>query len=143
MKSAGWINRKYFGRFDLKRQDNSTFGSKESRAYLSKFAWYKIERHILVKRDASPDDPNLREYWLERIKAKAKDKTPSWQKLSNRQYGLCILCDESLFNDEVVQTHHIIKKSLGGKDTYANLALAHLVCHQQITALENLVEKSR
>jgi RNA-directed DNA polymerase len=134
-KSLKWIKRKYFGRFNLKRSDLYVFGSKENRSFILKFNWFPIERHVLVRGTSSPDDPNLREYWLDRNAAKAKDSTPSWQKLSKRQKGRCEWCGESLFNDEEIQTHHIIWKSRGGKDTYDNLRLVHLFCHQQIHAL--------
>jgi RNA-directed DNA polymerase len=134
-KSLQWIKRKYFGRFNLKRQDYLTFGSKEAKMYLLKFAWFPIERHVLVRGTASPDDSGLREYWLERSAAKARNSTPSWQRLSHRQNGRCVVCGESLFNDEEVQTHHVVWKSQGGQDTYANLRLVHLMCHQQIHAL--------
>jgi RNA-directed DNA polymerase len=103
--------------------------------HLLKFAWFPIERHVLVRGTASPDDSGLREYWLERSAAKARNSTPSWQRLSHRQNGRCVVCGESLFNDEEVQTHHVVWKSQGGQDTYANLRLVHLMCHQQIHAL--------
>ncbi|MEO1432849.1 MAG: HNH endonuclease signature motif containing protein [Cyanobacteria bacterium J06633_8] len=45
---------------------------------------------------------------------------------------MCPTCRESLFNGEELHVHHIIPKSKGGKDTYKNLQLVHLMCHQQI-----------
>ena len=86
----------------------------------------------MVRGTASPDDPRLEDYWMERQAAKAKDLTSSRQKLAMRQKGRCGECFESLFNDEEVHIHHRLSRSLGGKDNYSNLVLVHLLCHQQI-----------
>ena len=82
----------------------------------------------------SPDDPHLVDYWKKRQAAKARDLTFSKQKLAKRQKGRCLECFESLFNDEELQVHHKLARSLGGQSTYSNLALVHLLCHQQIHA---------
>ena len=105
-KSASWQRRKYWGRFNLDRQDFSTFGDKQTGAYLLKFSWFPVVRHTLVKGRASPDDPRLKDYWAKRQAAKAGDLTLSKQKLSKRQKGRCPQCFESLFNDEELQIHH-------------------------------------
>jgi RNA-directed DNA polymerase len=133
-KSKGWRQRKYWGRFNLERQDDWTFGDKQTGAYLLKFSWFPIERHTLVKGTASPDDPRLKDYWTKRQAAKGKDLTISKQKLAKRQKGRCPECGESLFNDEESQVHHLLARSRGGQHTYNNLALVHLLCHQHIHA---------
>ena len=48
------------------RQDRWVFGDRDSGTYLPKFAWTKIERHVLVQGAASPDDPALKGYWADR-----------------------------------------------------------------------------
>ena len=131
-KSVWWQRQRYFGRFNLDRLDCWTFGDKQTGGYVLKFAWFPIERHILVKGRASPDDPQLKEYWTKRQERQAKDLTISQQKLSKRQKGRCIQCFESLFNGEDLQVHRRLSPSQGGKDTYSNLALVHSFCHQQI-----------
>jgi len=133
-KSVGWQRRKYWGRFNLDRQDFSTFGDKQTGAYLLKFSWFPVVRHTLVKGRASPDDPCLKDYWTKRQAAKAGDLTFSKQKLSNRQKGRCPQCFESLFNDEELQIHHRITWSEASKPSYDNLVLVHAFCHQQIHA---------
>ena len=134
-KSKDWRQQRYWGRFHLDRRDNWVFGDKQTGAYLLKFSWFSIERHTLVKGRSSPDDPTLRDYWEKRQAAKAKDLTFSKQKLAKRQKGQCPECGESLFNDEELQVHHRLAKSQGGKDTYSNLVLVHLFCHQHIHAM--------
>jgi len=110
------------------------FGDKQTGAYLLKFRWFKIERHTLVRGTASPDDPALREYWAARYVARAKDLAPSYQKLARDQGYVCRECGDSLFNAEELHKHHKEPRALGGKDSYANLELTHLYCHQQIHA---------
>jgi RNA-directed DNA polymerase len=133
-KSKEWRHTKYWGKLNLDRNDHWVFGDKHTGAHLLKFSWFPIERHTLVKGRASPDDPALKDYWKERNGAKAKDLTPSKQKLARRQQGRCPSCRESLFNEEELQVHHRQPKKQGGKDTYSNLQLVHLFCHQQIHA---------
>ncbi len=117
-----------------KRQDPWVFGDKQTGGHLLKFSWFPIERHVLVKGTASPDDPRLKDYWMKRQARSAKDLTFPKQKLAKRQTGRCPACGESLFNDEELQVHHLLARSQGGKNNYGNLALVHLLCHQQIHA---------
>ena len=133
-KSVRWQRQRYFGRFNLDRLDSWTFGDKRTGGYVLKFEWFPIERHVLVKGRASPDDPQLKEYWVKRQEGQAKDLTFSKQKLSKRQKGRCVQCFESLFNGEDIQVHRRLSPSQGGKDAYSNLILVHHLCHQQIHA---------
>jgi RNA-directed DNA polymerase len=133
-KPKSWRQRKYWGRLNLERSDRWVFGDKSSGRYLLKFGWFPIERHVLVKGTASPDDPCLKDYWEQRQAAQAKDLSFSKQKLAKRQKGRCPECGESLFNDEELQVHHLLSRADGGKGNYSNLALVHLLCHQQIHA---------
>ena len=110
------------------------FGDKQTGGYLLKFSWFPIERHTLVKGRSSPDDSRLADYWEKRWAAKAKDLTFSKQKLAKRQKGRCPECGESLFNDEELQVHHLLAQAKGGKNSYSNLILVHLLCHQHIHA---------
>jgi len=133
-KSTDWRHRKYWGRFHLERLDPWVFGDKQTGGHLLKFSWFPIERHVLVKGRASPDDPSLKDYWMKRQAAQAKDLTFSKQKLAKRQHGRCPECGDSLFNEEELQVHHLLARSQGGTNSYSNLALVHLLCHQHIHA---------
>ena len=133
-KSTDWRHHKYWGRFQLDRLDPWVFGDKQTGGHLLKFSWFPIERHVLVKGRASPDDPSLKDYWTKRQAAQAKDLTFSKQKLAKRQRGRCPECGDSLFNEEELQVHHLLARSQGGTNSYSNLALVHLLCHQHIHA---------
>ena len=62
-KPAHWVFARYFGKFNKARQDRWVFGDRHSGAYLHRFAWTNIVRHQIVKHRASPDDPELADYW--------------------------------------------------------------------------------
>lgn len=138
-KNQEWKHSRYWGRLNLERRDRWVFGDKDSGIHLLKFSWFSIRRHTLVKGRASPDDPNLRDYWHQRQQVKTKDLVPSRQKLAQRQQGRCPVCGESLLNQEELQIHHKRPKSQGGNDSYSNLELIHLYCHQQLHASSGAV----
>lgn len=133
-KSDTWRKEKYFGRFNLNKKDNWVFGDQKSGIHLLKFSWFKIERHVLIPGLSSPDDPtpDTQKWFRENRKRESKNHKESWQKISKNQNFICPVCKESLFNGEDLHVHHIVPKSEGGRDTYKNLQLVHLMCHQQI-----------
>ncbi len=138
-KPKVWQQKKYWGKLNLSKIDYWVFGNKQTGDYLLKFRWFQTERRSMVKGSNSPDDPRLKSYWIKRAESKIKDLSPSRQKIARKQYGVCPLCRETLFNDEELHVHHKLPKSLGGKDTYSNLMLLHLYCHQQIHSKEELL----
>lgn len=140
-KPKKWQQCKYWGKFNLDRQDHWVFGDRQTGQHLLKYRWFPIERHILVKGTASPDDRTLKDYWQRRNAAKAKDLTPSRQKIAKRQQGICLECRETLFNDEELHVHHRIPKAKGGKSNYGNLVLVHAFCHQKIHAGEDVKDE--
>ena len=73
-KPKRWIVGRYFGKFNKFRNDHWVFGDRDSGAYLVKFSWTGIVRHVPVKGAASPDDPALASYWAER----RKKASPRW-----------------------------------------------------------------
>ena len=123
-KSTKWKREKYFR--------NGTFIDKQTGAYVLGFSGFRIERHVLVKGTSSPDDPDQREYWEKRSKVKAKDLRSSDQKVAKNQDYKCPICGEDLFNGEKLEKNHVIPKSEGGTDSYANLQWVHYLCHKQV-----------
>ena len=95
-KSRHWISNRYFGKFNRSRDDQWVFGVANSGAYLLKFSWTRIVRHELVPGTASPDDPDLAEYWARR----RQRSTPPLDSISlgllKTQHGRCPLCGEFL-----------------------------------------------
>jgi RNA-directed DNA polymerase len=131
-KSWTWLKRRYWGKLNPQRNDTWVFGDKHTGWYLLKFSWFSIERHVLVRAQASPDDPRLRDYWRRRNQAKAGRLDSRKRRLAQRQRGVCWHCGMSLFNDEELHIHHREPRRMGGADTESNLVLVHLYCHQQL-----------
>jgi len=130
-KPGYWRRSRYWGRLNAPRDDTWVFGDKQTGAYLLKFKWFPIRRHILVKGTASPDDPSPREYWRHRATATATELSRSDRTIARSQHDVCRTCGESLCNEEDLHRHHVEPKRDGGKDAYDNLVLEHLYCHQQ------------
>ncbi|GAB2829839.1 group II intron reverse transcriptase/maturase [Streptomyces daliensis] len=154
-KSSTWVVSRYLGRFNSTRRDRWVFGDRESGLYLFKFAWTRIDRHVMVKGRNSPDDPALTNYWATRRK---RGKLPStFDKMSitlaARQRGICPLCKQALISGaeyepdsphewaswfaasmKLLHKHHFIHRRDGGPDTRANLRLVHADCHRQYHA---------
>ena len=95
-KPKHWIVGRYFGKFNKFRNDRWVFGDRDSGAYLVKFSWTAIQRHVPVKGAASPDDPALAEYWAHR-RNKVKPPLDKYTlRLLTTQDGLCPLCGDHL-----------------------------------------------
>jgi RNA-directed DNA polymerase len=95
-KPKRWIAGRYFGKFSKFRNDRWVFGDRDSGAYMVRFSWTAIERHVPVKGAASPDDPALASYWAARRK-KVKPPLDGYTlRLLTRQDGLCPLCGDHL-----------------------------------------------
>ena len=127
-----WIARTYFGRHRVGRQHKWVFGNPKTGNHLPRLSWTPIRRHVMVRSDASPDDPDLRSYW-ERREAKKAELLPTWRQreLAKWQRGQCPICYDSLHNGEELHVHHVVPKSQGGEEAVSNLTLVHLYCHQQ------------
>ena len=135
-KNNGWKKDKYWGRFNLQRPKAKwVFGDKITGNYMMKFAWANIERHTLVSKRSSPDNPELKEYWNKRRvkndKNEAKILSKLNQKIAGKQGYKCPICGESIFNGEPIHRHHKIPKCQGGKDEVKNLTWLHLYCHHK------------
>lgn len=143
-KSHKWIAKKYFGRETGPSRDRWRFFAevnKDTRVFLIKFSSFKIRRHVGVKNLMCPDDPSKasRQYWEKRNANKQYRKWGGYEsrlRLSKKQYHICPICMETLYNEEELHVHHIKAKKAGGKDTYGNLVILHELCHRQIHSLK-------
>jgi RNA-directed DNA polymerase len=102
-KSRRWVTARYFGQFNPNRRDRWVYGDRDSGAYLHRYAWTKIVRHVPVTGRYSPDDPDLAQYWADRRrKRKPPQLAESLERALRTQHGRCPLCGESLlFTDHM------------------------------------------
>jgi RNA-directed DNA polymerase len=152
-KSRSWVATRYFGMFNKSRRDRWVFGDRETGAWLTKFAWTKIVRHVPVYAGSSPDDPALTEYWSERRhKRKLPPVDEHTAKLLRAQRGRCPACQEFLLHAEheprspreweqwfatvrrVLRKQHIVEHVDGQDRTHYRLLHAH--CHRRLTATD-------
>ena len=135
-KSERWKHNKYWGRLNLSRKDKWVFGDKQTGAYMLKFSWFNIDRHALISKRSSPDDPTLIEYWQKRNKKRNLSESEKFnklqQKIAKKQKYKCPVCGESIFNDEPLHLHHKIPRCKGGKDEIKNSIWLHQYCHHKI-----------
>ena len=107
-KPRGWVTARYFGAFNRGRQDRWVFGDRNTGAYLTKFSWTKIVRHVPVHGGASPDDPDLARYWADR--RRKREPPPADQhavRLWRAQDGCCPACGDPLLPAEPRTAHPI------------------------------------
>jgi RNA-directed DNA polymerase len=95
-KSKHWVVDRYFDQFNRSRGDRWVFGDRDSGAYLHRYSWTKIVRHQLVRGSASPDDPDLAEYWARRKQRSTPPLDRTSLSLIKTQHGCCPLCGELL-----------------------------------------------
>ena len=83
---------KAFGQFNKSRRDKWVFGDRDSGYYLLKHAWTSIVRHQMVPGKASPDDPDLAEYWARRRQRRNPPLDGISLGLLKAQRGRCRIC---------------------------------------------------
>ena len=152
-KAKRWIIARYFGAFNRSRRDRWVFGDRETGAYLVKFVWTKIVRHVLVKGGASPDDPTLAEYWAIR-RRRGRPPLPGIDlRLLLTQRGRCPYCGGLLLHadrepqspTEWEQWLTTIRKAIrrqaitterrpAAADEHATLHLIHTHCWRRLRA---------
>ena len=159
-KPKKWIVHRYFGRFNRFRNDRWVFGDRDhvlndrgDVAHLIKFSWTTIVRHQLVTGWASPDDPDLIDYWAAR-RRKVKPPLDSYNlRLLAKQDGRCPLCGDHLLSpDQPPQSPHewerwwlsIVKRAIaadylthhgrGGTPDGNRTRLIHTSCHRSLRA---------
>ena len=100
----------------------------------------RIQRHIKIKADANPYDPNWELYFEMRLHARMKNTLTDrmdLQLLWSRQSGICPMCEQPLLPEEAWERHHIIWRVMGGDNTLDNLKLLHANCHHQLHSIQS------
>lgn len=132
-KPKYWKKSKYWGNLNPQYPNyNWIFGDKATGTHIPKFCWTKIQRHCVTTYDYCPDNPNpeVQEFFANRNKKEANKLNKQKNSLAKRQNFTCPHCDQTLFNGEPYDVHHITPKSKGGNDRISNLVLLHKECHK-------------
>jgi RNA-directed DNA polymerase len=135
-KPTRWVVHRYFGRFNRFRNDRWVFGNRAgadergSVPHLIKFGWTPIVRHQMVTSTASPDDPDLTDYWAAR-RRRVKPPLDSYNlRLLTRQDGRCPLCRDHLLTADQPQSPGDWERWWQGVARRA-IAAEHLVHHDE------------
>jgi RNA-directed DNA polymerase len=152
-KSKRWVIARYFGKFNPTRQDKWIFGSRETGFYLRKFAWTPIVRHRMVAGTASPDDPDLSEYWAQRRRRSRPPVGATMLRLLRVQQGRCPLCRGLLLHADrdpqspreweqwltatrkAIRKHAVTVWGAGTPDERAATRLIHAHCRRRATGV--------
>ncbi len=137
-KPTTWVKSKYFHNIGTRKWVFAYKG--ENRRGESK--WIElfnvpstpIVRHVKVRGNASPDNPDQREYWEIRNQKLGKNhwaKGSKYYQVAINQQWKCPICGEYLLNGEELETHHIVPVKDGGMDDTHNLIHLHKACHKQ------------
>ena len=99
-----------------------------------------IRRHVKIKADANPFDPEWESYFEQReTNAMKKAQKGRVKSLWLRQEGKCPICHQMiLVEEEKWAIHHVHPKSLGGSNTLDNLRLLHGNCHRLVHSKHQL-----
>ncbi len=134
-KSMDWIQKKYF---TTKGGDHWVFYGRDEKGQekpVIKISKIPIQRHVKVRGNANPYDPEMEVYFEERLAKKWKTGHHGKRKLLGlwkQQEGKCPQCGQAISLEERTHTHHIIYRVMGGPDTQDNLLLLHPECHRQL-----------
>lgn len=137
-KGRRWIAKRYFkirGKGWEFACDVKDRRGKTKEIGLFNIAKIPIERHIKVKGTASPDDPQLADYWTKRATKSGKtiwDKGSKYYQIAQNQRWKCPICGEHLNNGEAIETHHIVPMARGCSEEIDNLRHLHKACHKAV-----------
>jgi RNA-directed DNA polymerase len=146
-KTRKWVFTHYWkhcgGRYRFSAQLMNEFDEVQL-AELYALADTKIERHIKVKGDFNPFDPDWIAYGGQlRVQRMSKDiwDNQRWT-LWIQQSGNCALCECAIdMDNERYDDHHIVPRQFGGSNALSNRVLLHAVCHKRVHALGLEVSK--
>jgi len=152
-KAKRWIVGRYFGKFSKFRNDHWVFGHRESGGHLVKFSWTSIDRHVMVKGGASPDDPALADYWANRRRRSKPPLDDYTLGLLTKQDGHCPLCGDHLLTADqppqspqqwerwwlqvtrkAIATDHLVHHGGPGPADDDRTRLVHVSCHRGLQA---------
>jgi RNA-directed DNA polymerase len=149
-KPSRWIFRKYFEHFDgmgsVFRERGRGRDGKPTLTCLFHAASLSIVRHVKIKGEANPYDPQWETYFERRLDL-TMEANPKRRKQLLRlwfgQQGLCSACGHKITRMTGWRSHKLIWRVYGGRDNMRNRVLLHPHCHQHVHDREWEVVKPR
>ena len=137
-KGLNWIANRYWSSHETRSKvfvDRFVKPASGKSVRLFKTADVPIQRHVKVRMDYSPFDPEYDAYGEDRrIRGFRRDIGHRRQlsALFQRQEGKCDRCQHAITHDTGWHVHHVVPRHLGGDDSLDNLVLLHPTCHTAI-----------
>ncbi len=146
-KSGQWLKQKYF---KTEGTRNWVFAATERKkdgtskdCTLIKESDTPIKRHVKIKANANPHDPEWDSYFETRWNRQRWGTAHSRSKLYrlwHKREGICAVCLKTIIIDSHWAARHIVKTSEGGSDAMSNLEIHHLHCHENDLAMKTEVK---
>jgi len=149
-KNPRWFKSKYFERRG--DRDWSFFGESCDDEGRPKKVWLfhakstPIKRHVKVKGEANPYDPNYETYFEEREGAHMLETfrgTRTLRYLWYEQRGLCTQCNTKITRITGWRLHYGVPRVKGGSTGATNCVLLHPECHDRVHRQHLFVSKPR
>jgi RNA-directed DNA polymerase len=144
-KSSQWKKAKYFQ--TIGGQHWVFHGERNGKnCLLFSAARVPIKRHVKVKGEANPYDPEWERYFERRLDVKMVDNLKGRRQLLylwKEQNGICPVCKEKITEITGWENHHRSWRSWGGPDSADNRVLLHPNCHRLVHSQKGNVEKPR
>ncbi len=143
-KPRRWIKEKYFKSVKNRNWVFSGETTDGRELQLVRAADTAIKRHIKIRGDANPYDPEDECYFDQRLRMKwlmGEKGVGKLRRLWLQQEGICPLCHGKLTDKAECELHHIVRRVDGGSDNLDNLILLHPNCHQQVHSQGSYVAK--
>src|SRR3989442_1617765 len=149
-KSHTWIKKKYF---KTNGGQNWVFSGEMlgregvfQPIRLMKAKSTPIKRHVKIRSEANPYDPEWETYFEKRLDVKMVHTLKGKRSLLHlwkQQGGLCPLCTRKITKLTGWHSHHIEWRSHGGGDQSDNRVLLHPECHERLHRQSLTVSKPR
>ena len=136
-RETRWVKDKYFKSKGLRNwvfaaTEKEEDGAQREFTLLQESAT-PIQRHVKIKADANPHDPQWEQYFESRWDKKMLRSSRGRAKLYYvwlRQDGLCSACQEPITKDTPWDVRYIVKRTDGGTNAASNLRMHHLDCRR-------------
>lgn len=143
-KQRKWIKEKYFKSVSNRNWVFSGETTDGKELQLIQAGDMAIKRHIKIRGDTNPYDPEDERYFDQRLRMKwllGEKGRGKLRCLWLQQEGLCPVCRLKITDIGGWELHHIIRRVDGGPDALDNLVLLHPNCHQQVHSRSLYVAK--